>query len=64
LEATPRLIRRTQPTVQEDVIMARSNHAVYTAADRFERKANRRKRPTSKRTNTRHAAIAAAILEA
>lgn len=44
--------------------MARSTHAHYTAADRFERKAARRKRPTAKRVSTRHAAIAAAILEA
>lgn len=44
--------------------MARSTHATYTAADRYERRANRRTRPTERRRNTRHAVIAAEIAEA
>jgi hypothetical protein len=44
--------------------MARSNHSHYAAADRFERAAARRKRPTSRRQGTRHAVVAAAIREA
>lgn len=44
--------------------MARSTHAVYTAADRFERKAARRPLPVDRRTGTRHAVVAAALVEA
>ena len=41
--------------------MARSTHATYTAADRYERRATRRQRPA---TMTRRASIAASIAEA
>lgn len=41
--------------------MARSMHATYTAADRYERRATRRQRPASQ---TRRSAIAASIAEA
>ena len=41
--------------------MARSTHATYTAADRYERKMSRRRRPTERRANTRSAAIRLAI---
>lgn len=44
--------------------MARSTHATYTAADRYERRAARRPRPTARRTGTRRALVAAALLEA
>lgn len=43
--------------------MARSTHAQYTAAERFERKAGRRPRPTERRVNTRRAVIRAALAE-
>jgi len=43
--------------------MARSTRTVYTAADRFERAAARRRRPTERRQSTRHLALAAAIRE-
>lgn len=44
--------------------MARSTHAVYTAADRFERKAARKPRPVERRTGTRRAVIARHLVEA
>lgn len=43
--------------------MARSTHSVLTAADRFERRISRRPKPTARRTNTRHAVVAAALAE-
>ena len=43
--------------------MARSTHAHYTAADRFERSAARRQRFTVRRTGTRSALVALAIRE-
>ena len=43
--------------------MARSNHATYTAADRYERRANRRQRPTQRRLNTRDAVLRAEMSE-
>lgn len=43
--------------------MARSTHATYTAADRYERRMTRRQRPTFRRTVTRSAVLAAAIRE-
>lgn len=43
--------------------MARSKHDTYTAADRYERRANRRRRPSERRTGTRHGVIRTAILE-
>ena len=44
--------------------MARSDHATYTAADRYERRANRRRRPSlGRRLSTRHAIVAAALAE-
>lgn len=44
--------------------MARSTHARYDAASRFERREARRPRPAARRQRTRHAALAAAIREA
>lgn len=44
--------------------MARSIHAQYTAAEKFERRANRRQTPVKRREGTRYLAIAAAIREA
>lgn len=44
--------------------MARSTHATYTAADRFERRALRRQRPTERRAATRHAVVARALQDA
>lgn len=41
--------------------MARSNHAVYTAAERFERQANRRQAAKTRRLNTRTAIIRAEV---
>lgn len=43
--------------------MARSNHAHYTAADRYERKASRRRTVVERRTATRRAVVAAALAE-
>lgn len=43
--------------------MARSNHAHYTAADRYERTASRKRRPVDRRTGTRRAIVAAALVE-
>lgn len=43
--------------------MARSEHSTYTAADRYERRATRRQRPTARRTATRAAVLALAIVE-
>jgi hypothetical protein len=43
--------------------MARSNHALYTAAERFERKASRRRVAVERRTSTRRAVIAAELAE-
>lgn len=43
--------------------MARSTHATYTAADRYERTATRRNRPSARRTGTRRAVVAAALIE-
>ena len=43
--------------------MARSTHATYTAADRFERRASRRQRPAARRQNTRHAVVRAALAQ-
>lgn len=43
--------------------MARSNHAHYTAADRYERAATRRPRVTERRLSTRRAIVAAALSE-
>lgn len=43
--------------------MARSNHAHYTAADRYERKASRRRVHIERRTATRRAVVAAALAE-
>jgi hypothetical protein len=43
--------------------MARSNHAHYTAADRYERKASRRRQHVERRTATRRAVVAAALAE-
>lgn len=44
--------------------MARSTHATYTAADRYERRATRRNRPSERRTGTRAAIVRAALQEA
>lgn len=44
--------------------MARSTHAVYTAAERFERNANRKPRPFERRTGTRSAIVHRALVEA
>ena len=44
--------------------MARSTHAQYTAADRFERRASRRQAPRVRRQGTRHAVVTAALQEA
>lgn len=44
--------------------MARSDHASYTAADRYERRASKRPRPLFRRQSTRRAIIALAIREA
>jgi len=44
--------------------MARSNHAQYTAADRFERRAARRQRAVVRREGTRYVAIRNALQEA
>lgn len=43
--------------------MSRSIHATYTAADRYERRANRRQRPTERRAGTRHAVIVRSIAQ-
>jgi hypothetical protein len=43
--------------------MARSDHSNYSAADRFERKAARRRRPTERRQSTRSAILAATIAQ-
>lgn len=44
--------------------MARSEHATYTAADRYERRATRRQRPAEpRRVRTRAAIVRAAILD-
>lgn len=43
--------------------MARSTHATYTAADRYERKASRRQRPAARRQHTRTAIVRAAVEE-
>jgi hypothetical protein len=43
--------------------MARSTHAQYNAAERFERKASRKPRPTERRVTTRRAVIRAALQE-
>ena len=43
--------------------MARSTHASYTAADRFERRASRRQRPIVRRQHTRSAVVLAALKE-
>lgn len=40
--------------------MARSNHSNLSGADRFERLAQRRRRPVARRMGTRSAVIAAA----
>lgn len=44
--------------------MARSDHSRYTAADRYERRANRRQRPAFRRLSTRRAIVLAALQEA
>lgn len=44
--------------------MARSTHATYTAADRYERKTARRPRPAERRTGTRAAVVRRALQEA
>lgn len=44
--------------------MARSTRTVYTAAERFERQANRRQRPVERRQSTRSAVVLAALAEA
>jgi len=44
--------------------MARSNHSTLTAADRFERRAFRKPKPTGRRTGTRSAVVARALQEA
>lgn len=41
--------------------MARSQHATYTAADRYERRMSRRTRPTERRVASRSAVKANAI---
>lgn len=41
--------------------MARSTHAQYNAAERFERKAARKPRPTARRQNTRSAIVRLAL---
>ena len=43
--------------------MARSTHATYTAADRFERKERRRQRPVVRRHKSRSALLTLAIAE-
>jgi len=43
--------------------MARSTHAHYTAADRFERRAARKPRLIVRRSSTRTAVVALAIRE-
>jgi len=44
--------------------MARSDHATYTAADRYERRASRRRVTVlRRRLSTRHAIVAAALAE-
>lgn len=43
--------------------MARSTHSTYTAADRYERRALKRQRPTIRRQSTRSAVVAAALQE-
>lgn len=44
--------------------MARSEHATYTAADRYERRATRRQRPApARRVHTRAAIVRAAFRE-
>ncbi len=43
--------------------MARSNHATLSAADRWERRADRRPRPVTRRQTTRSAVILAALQE-
>lgn len=44
--------------------MARSTHASYTAADRYERRSRRRQVPTERRATTRSAIVRAALQEA
>jgi hypothetical protein len=44
--------------------MARSTHATYTAAERYERRATRRQTPRERRQGTRRAVVLAAIREA
>jgi hypothetical protein len=43
--------------------MARATRTTYTAADRYERRATRRQRPTVRRQSTRVAVLAAALAE-
>lgn len=43
--------------------MARSTHAQYTAAERYERRATRRQQPRERRQSTRRQAVLAAIRE-
>jgi hypothetical protein len=43
--------------------MARSTHATYTAADRFERKERRKQRPKTRRASTRRQILDLAIAE-
>jgi hypothetical protein len=43
--------------------MARSTHAQYNAAERFERKASRKPRPSERRRNTRAAIVRLAVAE-
>lgn len=44
--------------------MARSDHPKYAAADRYERRASRRRTPVTRRTGTRAAVVARALQEA
>jgi len=44
-------------------IMARSDHATYTAADRYERRASRRRVTVLRRQRTRSAIVLAALRE-
>lgn len=43
--------------------MARSQHATYTAADRYERRQNRRQQPVERRSGTRAAVLRRAVEE-
>jgi hypothetical protein len=43
--------------------MARSEHPVYTAVERAERRAYKRRRPIYRRQQTRQAIVAAAVKE-